>query len=87
MQGDLKEVVGTLMRVLDGTRISREEVEELAFEAGGELRNALNEAYLRLLEYADDCDAGLKPPTRSEMRRKLQHSLDEIVRLADEPAT
>jgi hypothetical protein len=54
MERDVKEVIGALMRVLGGDEISREEVEELAFEASGDLQAALNEAYIKLLEFAFD---------------------------------
>ena len=84
MEGDLKEVIGALMRVLDGGEISREEVEDLAFEATGELQTALNQAYLTLLEFAYDCDAGLNDRKRSDqMRAALQQCLDEIIRCSD----
>ena len=85
MEGDLKEVVGVLMRVLDGGNVSRDEVEDLAFEASGDLRTALNEAYIALLEFAYDCDAG-RQETDGEMHLRLEHLLSEIVRLADPAA-
>ena len=50
MEGDIKEVIGVLMRVLDGGEISRSEVEDLAFEATGDLQAALNEAFIKLFE-------------------------------------
>jgi len=84
MEGDLTELIGTLLRVLDGGRISREEVEDLAFEAGAELQVALNEAYITLLEFAYDCDAGGNDERLGdEMRAALQRSLDEIIRCSD----
>src|SRR5688572_10234684 len=84
MEGDLKEVVGALMRVLDGGKISREEAEDLTFEATGELQTALNQACATLLEFADDCDAGLNDQRRSDqMRAALQQCLDEIIRCSD----
>jgi len=79
VERDIKEVIGTLMRALGGGEISREEVEDLAFEATGELQTALNEAYIKLLEFAYDCDARR---IDGEMRVELQQSLDKIVRLA-----
>jgi hypothetical protein len=86
MDGDLKEIIGALMRVLDGDKISREEVEDLAFEAVGELQVALNEAYIKLLEFAYDCDTGLLDQRLGdEMRAALQESLNEIVRCSDPP--
>jgi hypothetical protein len=57
VEQDIKEVIGVLMRILDGGEISRDEVEDLAFEATGELQTALNETYIELLEFAYDHDA------------------------------
>ena len=82
MEADLKEVVGTLMRALAGAKISGEEIADLAFDATGELQIALNQAYIALLGYAFDCDAGINELKR-EMHAELQQSLDEIVRLSD----
>jgi hypothetical protein len=82
LDGDLKEVVGTLMRVLDGEEISPREVEDLAFQADGE------QAYIKLLEFAYDCDAGLRGPNLTdEMRAELQRCLEEIVRCTDPSLT
>jgi hypothetical protein len=84
MEGDLKEVIGALMGILGGAKISRAEVEDLAFEATGELQTALNQAYIKLLEFAYDCDAGLNDRNLGEeMRAGLQQSLDDVVRLSD----
>jgi hypothetical protein len=84
VEGDIKEVIGVLMRVLAGGEISRGEVEDLAFEAEGELQAAVNEAYIKLLEFAYDRDArGNDHALDRQMRSALQQSLDEIVRLAD----
>lgn len=88
MERDVKEVVGVLMRVLGGGETSREEVEDLAFEAAGELQVALNEAYVTLLEFAFDRETRVKDRNLDgEMRRALQHCLDEIVRRSDSPQT
>ena len=71
------------MRVLGGGEVSHQEVEDLAFEATGELQTPLNEAYIKLLEFAYDCDARLNDRRiNGEMRVELQQSLDKIVRLA-----
>jgi hypothetical protein len=48
MERDIKDVIGVLMRVLDGGEVSHEELDELGFEADGELETALNEAYVKL---------------------------------------
>jgi hypothetical protein len=84
MNGDLKEIVGTLMRVLDGGTISCAEVEGLAFDAEGDLRIALNEAYIALMEFAWDCEGNLRDPQwAEETKAVLQQCLDKIVRCAD----
>jgi ribosome-binding factor A len=67
-------------------RFPARRVEDLAFEATGELQVALNEAYIKLLELAYDCDAGLHDQRLSdEMQAVLQQSLDEIIRCSDPP--
>jgi len=53
---DVKEVIGALMRVLDGAEISESELADLDFEAEGELATAVDEAYLRLGEFAEALD-------------------------------
>jgi hypothetical protein len=84
MEGDIKEVVGALMRVLGGGEISREDVDGLAFDATGDLLLALNEAYIRLLEFAYDRDARRNDLNLDrEMRLALQRALDEIIQLSD----
>jgi hypothetical protein len=59
VEGDIKEVVGALMRVLGGDEISHDEVEDLEFEATDDLLAALNDAYIKLLEFSFDRDARL----------------------------
>jgi hypothetical protein len=84
MRSDVKEVIGALMRVIGGGEISREEVEDLAFEAADELQVALNEAYIELLEFA--YDRAVRQNDRrldAEKRGALRTHLDEIVRLSD----
>ena len=84
MEGDIKEIVGALMRVLGGGEIRREEVEDLAFDADGDLLQALNEAYLRLLEFAHDRDVRwIDLQHDRDIRARLEEALNEIVRLAD----
>jgi hypothetical protein len=81
MERDVKEVVGVLMRILSGGKTSRAEIEDLAYEASGELKTAVNLAYIRLLEVGYDHDAG--HTINDKMRTELQAALDEIVRLAE----
>lgn len=72
------------MRVLDGGEVTRDEIVDLSFDAGGELRAALNEAYIKLLEFA--CDRDLRLADRSTdraMRAALQACLDRIVSAYD----
>jgi hypothetical protein len=83
IERDLKEVVGALMRVLDGGTISRAEVEDLAFEATGDLQVALTDAFIKLLDFAFDCESGKTTPD-APTRAGLQRCLDNIVRAATE---
>ncbi len=53
---DIKDIVGILMRVLDGGEVLPAELEELVFEADGELAVALNEAFIKLQEFPYDRD-------------------------------
>ena len=83
MARDLKEVVGTLMRVIGGAEISPEEVEELTFTASGHLRGAMNDAFIKLLEFAHDKDARSRDPDLDgAMREALRECLDAIVEVA-----
>jgi hypothetical protein len=88
MRSDVKEVIGALMGVMAGGEISREEVEDLAFEAADELQVALNEAYIELLEFA--YDRAVRQNDRrldAEKRAALRARLDEIVRVSDRAAS
>jgi hypothetical protein len=79
---DLKELVGTLMRVIDGAEIFEDDVLNLDFEADGELMIALNAAYIRLLEFVHDHDRRLADRNvDAEERKALQESLKKIVEL------
>ena len=87
MQRDIKEVVGMLMRIIGGGETTREEVENLMFDAEGDLGVAANEAFLKLMEFAYDRDERRKDPARDAvMRGELQRALDEVVRTADRQA-
>jgi hypothetical protein len=84
MDRDTKEVIGVLMRVLDGADVSHEELNDLMFEADGELETALNEAYVKLREFANDCSLRLNDPgIDRSMRSELKDCLDNIVRASD----
>jgi hypothetical protein len=80
MNQDVKDVVGLLMRVIDGADISPAEVEDLGFQADGELKAVLNDAYIKLMEFA--YDANLRRNDQEldhRMRSVLQEYLDKIV--------
>lgn len=80
---DVKEVVGMLMRVASGAEATREEVEDLEFEATGELGVVLNEAYIALLEFAFDHKARLDDPLfDGKERSELEMRLARIAALA-----
>jgi hypothetical protein len=87
MNRDVKEVVGVLMRILDGGEVSQEQLAELSFEADGELQVALNGAYIKLMEFAFDRELRLADAALDRaMRSALQEHLDRIVVAWDEQA-
>jgi hypothetical protein len=72
---DIKELIGTLMRVIDGAENSEDDVTKLDFEADGELMIALNAAYIQLLEFVHDHDLRLADrDADSRERRTLQET-------------
>jgi hypothetical protein len=84
---DVKDVVGVIMRVLNGAEVTQDDILDLEFEADGELIAALNEAYIKLLEFAHDRDRRRDDRELDQSAREaLQGALDKIVRLS-EPAT
>jgi hypothetical protein len=54
MRHDIKESIGILVRLLGNAEITEDEVLNLEFDADGELKVALNEAYIGLLEFVHD---------------------------------
>jgi hypothetical protein len=81
---DVKEVIGALMRVLDGAEIPESELADLGFEAEGELATAVDEACLRLGEFAEALDVRRSDPDADRrMRAELQICLDAIVDICD----
>jgi len=80
MNHDVKEIVGVLMHALDGGEVSQDQLTELSFEADGELQHALNEAYIKLLEFAHDRELRFKNRALDrDARSALQTCLDRIV--------
>ena len=84
---DVKELVGLLMRALGGEEIAEAEVADLQFEAEGELLDALNAAYIGLLEFVHDRAQRNGDPERGRAPgMTLQEHLDRIVALCDAAA-
>ena len=80
---NVKDVIGAIMRVLDGAEISRDDVLALEFEADGELLAALNDAYIKLREFAHDHERRVEDRHLDDTERAaLQHMMNEIVRLS-----
>ncbi len=87
MVRDVKEVIGVLMRVLDGQEIGQVDVEDLGFEGEGELQAALNAAYIKLLEFVHDRNVRRNDAAADRaMRESLQICLDQIVVACDRAA-
>ena len=81
---DIMGVVGAIMFVLADAELPVAYVEDLEFDATGELESALNEAFIKLLEFAHDHH--LRASNQSldrEMRSELQRSLKKIVDLVE----
>jgi hypothetical protein len=69
------------MRVLHGGEVLPAELNDLDFEAEGELAAAVNEAFIKLQELAYDRDLRQSDPARHRaMRAELQACLERIVR-------
>ena len=81
---DVKELIGIIMRILDGTEVAEADVLDLDFTAEGELLDALNDAYIKLLEFVHDRELRhARPDLDKKARAALQASLNEIARLCD----
>jgi hypothetical protein len=81
---DVKELIGTVMRVLDHGEIAEVEILDLDFDAEGELLAALNDTYIKLLEFVHDRDLRRATPDLDRKAREaLQDSLNKIVQLCD----
>jgi hypothetical protein len=81
---DVKELIGIIMRVLDQAEVTEAQVLDLGFEAEGEMLDALNAAYINLLEFVHDRDLRRTDPAVDRKERAgLQDSLSRIVQLSD----
>jgi hypothetical protein len=81
---DIKALKGIIMRVLDRGEINENEVLDLDLDADGDLLAALNEAYIKLLEFVHDRDVRrANDALDEEERAALQVSLNKIVKLYD----
>ncbi|MGJ4928249.1 hypothetical protein ACQR1I_16030 [Bradyrhizobium sp. HKCCYLS2038] len=84
MDRDIKDVIGLLMHILDGGETSQQELDELGFEAEGDLETALNEAYVALREFARDQDLRRNDAAADRaMRAGLERCLTRIVTASD----
>jgi len=84
MDRDIKDVIGVLMRVLGGDEISARDLDDVGFEADGEIETALNEAYAELQAFVHDRDLRRNDPALDRaMRSRLQGCLDKIVSACD----
>jgi hypothetical protein len=82
-----KEIVGVLMRVLNGGEVSLAELAELSFVAESELRGALIDAHVSLLEFA--CHRELRARDAAAdraMRAELETCLERIAEVCERPA-
>lgn len=85
MHRDLKDIVGMLLRVGGGGEIAPDDVTALSFEADGALEAVLNEAYIKLLEFAHDRDVRDRDRSLDRRRRaELDAILRRMVALADD---
>ena len=81
---DIMDVVGAIMFVLAGAELPVPYVEVLKFDATGELELALNEAFIKLLEFAHDHHLRARNQSLDrEMRSELQRSLEKIADLVE----
>ena len=79
-----KEIVGVLTRVLNGGEVSLAELAELSFVAESELRAALLEAHVNLLEFACHRDLRSRDATADRaMRAELETCLERIAEVCD----
>jgi hypothetical protein len=87
MNRDAKEIVGVLMQLLGGAEVAHDQLTELSFEADGELKRALNEAYIKIVEFAYDRELRVRDPALDRaMRGALQGRLDQIIAAWDAEA-
>jgi hypothetical protein len=79
---DVKELIGIIMRVLDHAEIAEADVLDLDFEAEGDALAAVNDAYIKLLEFVHDRDLRRADPDLDRQERAaLQESLNRIVQV------
>lgn len=84
IERDVKEIVGALMRLLAGDELTQDEATDLSFQAEGELQSALNEAFIKLMEFAYDREARSSDRALDRARRsELQECLDRIVDICE----
>ena len=79
MHRDLMEIAGLLMRVLKGGEVSPAELMSLSLATESELRAALLDAYVGLLEFAQHRDQRRRDAAADRaMRAELETCLERI---------
>jgi hypothetical protein len=83
---DIADLLGVLMRVVDGAEASVDEVEALTFDCGDDLTPSLNEAFIMLLEFAHDRELRARDRAIDDTSRAgLERMMKRIGRLAETP--
>jgi hypothetical protein len=81
-----KEIVGVLTRVLNGGEVSLAELAELSFVAESELRGALLDAHVSLVEFACNRDLRSRDAAADRaMRAELGICLQRIAEICERP--
>jgi hypothetical protein len=84
MHRDLMEISRVLMRVLKGGEVSPAELARMSFMAESELRAALLDAYVSLLEFAHHRDQRSRDAAADRaMRAQLEMCLERIADACD----
>ena len=84
MHRELMEIAGLLLRVVRGGEISRAELMGLSFVVHSEMRTAMAEACVTLLEFARDRDLRSRDPAHDRiMRLQLEGCLEYIVEICE----
>ena len=84
MHRELMEIAGLLLRVVRGGEISRAELMGLSFVVHSEMRTAMAEACVTLLEFARDRGLRSRDPAHDRvMRLQLEVCLEYIIEICE----